>query len=1821
MTMRAAFGALALAFCAALALSPAGAQTQRDIEISQDADYFGFDLRTERDVTLDQCTAVCLADPGCRAFTFNARVGWCFLKSDWQTLNPFPGAVAGRVVDRSAEPDLGAPPALSFVPRHIADEARTFADGIEEEDSDGDAGVFGRVSAAEAARAAGNGLAALDAYRSALGLDPDNAGLWIALARTASSMQGDLGDNYGRVTQAATGAALEAYRLSRGTGERADALAALAEGFAFRRMPRPALESYKASLALTNAPAVQAAFEALRAREGFRVVGNTVESDSLEPRVCVQFSEDLVKSGVNYADFVTVDGRAPAGVEAKERQLCAEGLSHGQRYRVTVRSGLPSTVGETLGSPVALEVYVRDRAASIRFTGENFVLPAQMRRGIPIVSVNAETAMLEVYRVGERALAAMVTGGGFLRQLDGYGVERLTSELGQPVWKGEIDIARELNREVVTSFPVDEALPQRTPGVYVLVARPKAGGEDYWQNRATQWFVVSDIGLATYAGTDNLTVFARSLATASPMPSAELTLIAKNNEILGTATADAEGRATFSAGLMRGAEGMAPAAITARLGDDFVFLDMTRAGFDLSDRGVAGRAAPGPVDVFAWTERGIYRAGETVHAAALARDGLAAAVEGLPLTFVFSRPDGREDRRLISDGAALGGHALELPLPANAMRGTWQMRIFTDPKAEPVATSSFLVEDFVPDRIEFDLTADAEELRLGETVEVAVAGRFLYGAPAAGLELEGEIALRTTRERANLPGYVFGLDDEEDQEATRIELDNLPVTDEDGEALVPVTVDQAPSTTRPLRAEVTLRMRENGGRAVERRLGLAVAPEGPMIGIRPEFSGGQVPEGGTAGFRVIAVGEDGQRIDLPGLDWTLYRIERNYQWYRVDNAWNYEPVSYTRQVANGRVDARAGAEATLSQAVEWGRYRLEVTSRDASGPATSIEFEAGYFVEATSTETPDGLEIALDKDRYAPGETARLQISPRFAGELLVAVGTDRLLATHRASVPEGGATIDIPVSGEWGAGAYVTAALYRPGEAQESRMPMRAIGVKWLAVEPEGRKLSVSLETPQQISPRGALAVPVRLAGLAPDEEAYVTVAAVDVGILNLTAYQPPAPSGWYFGQRRMSLELRDIYGRLIDGSLGAAGRIRTGGDGGQMAMQGSPPTERLVAFFSGPVRVDADGRAEVAFDIPQFNGTVRVMAVAWSAKGVGEATRDVVVRDPVVVTASLPRFLAPGDRTELHLDIANTDGPGGDYAVTVETTGGLRAAPGDDAARLALGTGERKSLTVPVTAISSGAGGLVVRVAHADGLAVEQRLSLPVRPATLPVATRQVVSLAPGASLRIDQGLFQGSLLEGASVSVGVSANAALDVASLVMALDRYPYGCAEQTVSRALPLLYVSQLSELSGLEPDPEIGPRIDDAIARVFAYQSWSGSFGLWAPGSGDLWLDAYVTDFLTRAREEGFAVPEEGFSQALDNLRNALAYDVDVTVNGPQIAYALYVLARNGRASIGDLRYYADTQIDRFATPLARAQVGAALALYGDRQRAERAFASALGLVQTQAPNLARSDYGSKLRDGAAILALAAEMRPAPGQLPEMVRAVAASDAPGRQQSTQEQAWLVLAARALAGGNAAIALDVEGNAHRGAFSRRLEGGEVIGNPLTVANRGADPVEAVVTAIAAPADPLPAGGDGFTIDRTYYGLDGTPMNVSEAAQNERFVVVLTMTEKNAWPSRVLVTDLLPAGLVIDNPRIVGSAELGEFDWLGEVEAAHSEFRDDRFVAAFDRTADSAREFRLAYVVRAVTPGTYAHPAAQVEDMYRPQFSARTAAGAMEIVAAP
>jgi uncharacterized protein YfaS (alpha-2-macroglobulin family) len=1649
---------------------------------------------------------------------------------------------------------------------------------------------------------------------------PDDSSNWLRLARTIFQIRPANFSEQTFLLERASTAAYIAYQRAANASDEAEALAVLGRAMSERKLWRPALDSLRLSLDLREVADVRGQYEKLRDEHGFRLLDYTLDSDSASPRACFQFSEDLAKR-TDFTPFVAVAGNDKPALTSEERQLCIDGLKHGERYNINLRAGLPSTVKESLPKSAEFNIYVRDRKPFVRFTGRAYVLPRTGQRGIPLVSVNTPAASVDVFRIGDRNLINTVIDNDFQRALSRYELSNLGDERGVKVWSGEIATAVALNQEVTTAFPVEEALGTLQPGVYVMTAGAKGpvGSNDDGQ-LATQWFIVSDLGLAAFSGNDGIHVFVNSLASTEAVAKAEVRLIARNNEILATRKTDDSGHVLFETGLTRGGGGLSPAMLTVTSEKaDYAFLSLKTNAFDLSDRGVSGRSVPTGADAFIYAERGVYRSNETVYLTALLRDGQGNAVTGSPLTLVVERPDGVEFRRAVLADQGAGGRSLSVPLNSAVPSGTWRVRAFTDPKGLAVGETTFMVEDYVPERLEFELSAKEQQVKADVPLELKVDGHFLYGAPASGLQLEGDMLVTSASERPGFAGYQFGVADEESTSNERTAIENLPETDPKGVATFPVSLAKQPSSTRPQQAQFFIRMAEAGGRAVERKLELPVMPRAAMIGVKPLFASRSVAEGDKAGFEVVFVSPEGKSLSREGLRYELLKIESRYQWYRQNSFWEYEPVKSTKRVADGDLTIAADKPSRITLSPQPGRYRLDVKTAEADGPITSVQFDVGWYSDG-SADTPDLLETSVDRPQYQSGDTMVVSVNARSAGRLSVSVVGDRLLTTQTTDVKEGTAQVKIPIGKDWGSGAYVLATLRRPLDAAAQRMPGRAIGLKWFGIDKKNRTLAVNLSPPALIRPNTSMKLPVKLGGLDPGEDAKIVVAAVDVGILNLTNYAPPAPDDYYLGQRRLTAEIRDVYGQLIDGMQGTRGQLKTGGDAAGAELQGSPPTQKPLALYSSIVTVASDGTAEISFDIPEFAGTARLMAVAWTATKLGRATTDMTIRDPVVLTATLPRFLLNGDHGTMSFDLDNVEGAPGDYKVNVKASGPVKVS-GNPANAVKLAAKQRTSMSLALDASGTGVADLDVDVTGPNGLKLARHYALEVKAPTQILARRSIRTLAKGESLTLTTDLFSDLVSGTGTVSLSIGLSTALDAASILKALDRYPHGCSEQITSRALPLLYVNELAAGAHLAMDTEVDLRVKDAIERLLARQGSNGSFGLWSLGGEDAWLDAYVTDFLTRAREKGFSVPDVLFRSALDRIRNAVVNANEPEKDGGRdLAYGLYVLARNGMAPIGDLRYLADTKLNNLATPIAKAQLAAALALVGDKGRAERVYAAAVdSLAPKPVLEFGRVDYGSALRDAAALVSLASEGNAPRATLTQAVAQVEMARGLTSYTSTQENAWLVLASRALS--KETMALDLDGTPIRSALYRSYRSAELAGKPIKITNTGEAPVQAVVSVSGSPVTPEPAASNGFKIERNFFTLDGKPADVSKARQNDRFAVVLKITEAKPEFGHIMVSDYLPAGFEIDNPNLVSSGDSGTLDWIenGE-EPENTEFRDDRFTAAIDRASDNNAVFTVAYVVRAVSPGKYVLPQAYVEDMYNPSRYGRTGTGLIDVRAA-
>lgn len=1597
----------------------------------------------------------------------------------------------------------------------------------------------------------------------------------------------------------------------------------------------PARAPTPAPSAPAPAPAAQTPSQPAPAPEfAFRRL--TIDGSRELVEACFSFTQTLDEgSSVRYADYIKVTPAAKPAVRVAGDRLCLGGLSFGRDYDVELLAGLPAADGKTLTRAETVKVGLGERPAMVAFSGSGLILPRETSVGVPITTVNVETVRIKVLRVSDRIMARLSPDEFEQKRMRPWRVQDVLQDTGSQVWEGTMPVKATPNETVTTAFPIREAVKDWKPGAYLVVAWNAADGKidatndyssfNYNYEAASQWVIDSDLGLTVMTGTDGMHVFARSLATAKPAAGITLALIANNNDELGRGTTDAQGYVTFAPGLLRGTGGNAPVAVMAYgpNNSDFNYLSLSRPGFDLSDRGVEGRATPGATDAYVYLDRGIYRPGETVHVTAMLRDRTATALDA-PVTLVVRRSDGVEYQRTTLAGSSAGTVYFPVDLSPSARRGRWSVSAYVDPKAAPVGAAEFSVEDFVPQRLKIALAADKDTpLKIGDAVSIAVDSRFLYGAPAA--ELDGEAEMKIVADPLafpNLPGYRFGLTGEKVRE-TIVPL-TIAKTDAQGKTTATGTIEKIEPVTTPLKANVTVSVFEPGGRATRDEITIPVRPRETYVGMRPRFDE-YVQEGTPAEFEIALVDPTGKRLARQGVKFELVREVRNYQWYRTGNAWRWEVYSRDVPVTSGAVDVEADKPAVISQVQSWGRYRLIVTD-PTTGSSSSVSYYSGW-ASSQVAETPDMVKVTADKQTYKKGETARVRIEAPFAGEATVVIAGDRIFERKMVAVAAEGTTVDIPISGDWGSGAYALVSAFRPLAQKNDRAPVRAIGLVWLGVDVAERSLSVDIGSPDKVTPRQKIEVPIKVAQAGGD--VFVTLAAVDEGILQLTKFVSPDPTKFYFGKRRLTLGIRDDYGRLLDGNADVVGQIRTGGDSAAGRGLEVVPT-RTVALFSGIVKLDAQGQATIPVEIPDFTGELRLMAVAFDNARVGQASKPLTVRDALVSDITLPRFLAPGDDSRISLLLHNVEAAPGAYKVTLTASGAV-TLPAQIEQTIDMPAGKRQLFGWPIRGQEVGIGKVDLTISGPNGFSVARDWQIQVRPAQAPQTVELVSSVKPGDSLTVDHAALDTFVPGSATISVSMASVRGFDVAGLLTALDKYPFGCLEQTTSRAMPLLYFGELAAVSGIKQDKALPQRLQEAASRILDMQRPDGSFGMWGPGvyGADPWLQIFAIDFLVQAKANDVVVPEAALMRGLNWIRGTLGEFA------PEArAYGFYVLARAGQADVGQLRYFQDTDMRNIRTGLGRGHLAAALALTGEKARALTAFQQSRQVVGT----VIRGDYyGSALRDTAGLTAVSA-LAGQTDMLPALTERLRRFDkASIENTTTQEKAWMLLAAHAMTQSASPLTLEVNGETvspkrEPAMFYPAPDALEE--KPLAIRNTTDREIWGTVSVRGIPRAMQPAVQRGMRVDRVFRKLDGSTADLGKVMQNDRLMVVLTGRSLDKDFHEVALLDLLPAGWEIE--AVIPYMPDGEqaYDWLPKISFSRTrEARDDRFFASFTfgkptyfgsyrgnyyYEEDNTTEFALAYVVRAVTPGTYVLPPAQIEDMYRPGVIARTSGGTVTVL---
>lgn len=1577
------------------------------------------------------------------------------------------------------------------------------------------------------------------------------------------------------------------------------------------------------------------------------IVAVSTDPEADRPAALLAFDRPLAQ-GQPFDELLAItvkDGAAPEGSWALDddgQRLRFPYLAANTQYVVSMRAALAAADGSTLGEDASRELYTGPLEPLAGFASQGSVLPAHESRGLPVVTVNVTEVDLEFLRVRERALPAFLAEYQRSGRRSYWSLDEL-SRHAEPVYANRFALESRPNERTLSYIPVRDLDQLREPGLYFAVLkRPGTYASQY----ETAMFFVSDLGVHVRAYGSRMLVHVASLESGRPRAGVELSLRGKDAAVVASATTDDSGLATLEA------KPDPAQVLLASFGRDLSLLSFRQPALDLSEFAVAGRPWRA-VEIFPWSGRDLYRPGETLRVSALLRDDDGKAMPGQPLVATLRQPDGRAVVQAQLEPGALGYYEWSREIARDAPTGRWSVDFASDPAQSDAAFAfRFRVEEFLPERLKLEIAAEPQTLVPGDALPLAVDAAYLHGAPAAGNRFTAQLALALEQHPvASLPDFVFG--------DALVELPKAPqdvidaVLDPQGRLREDVALPEGSGKATPVRVVIAGSVYETGGRAVSRSLSRTIWPAPALVGVRPLFdlADGAAP-GGNAGFEVIRSDAAGTLLAAEGLKTRLVREIRDWSWRWDDGeGWRTDYTQRFETLDERTLAIAAGGRAELSLPVDWGGYRLEIDD-PSTGLTLRLPFQAGWSADDANRGAearPDKVKLALDQPAYRGGDTLKVTLTPPHPGPALLLLEGDALL-WHRTLDARAGTVVEIPLDPAWERhDLYLSALVFRPGSEAARVTPKRALGVVHVPIDRSARRIAATLAAPASMRPGNPLEVEVSAPQLA-GQVAAVRVTAVDLGVLNITRFPLPDAADWFFAPRRLGVEARDLYARVIESLDGAKARLRYGGDAALLALpQARRPDAgvRTVDLYHAPVSLDAQGKARVSVPVPDFNGTLRVRALVYGADRYGAAEGDTLVRAPLVAEASLPRVMAPGDRSQLTLDLTNLSDADGEFEVRLRAEGPL--ALERESARVALADGAKRTLDFGLRARDAFGSASVVARISGPGVDLERRFPTIVRP-PWPAVARSIATVQDvPAPLGFDRAMLAGLYPESVSARLTLGTLPPLPFALSASELLDYPYGCLEQTTSKAwaLVLLDATRAERLGLPAPvDAERAGRFEATVARLAAMQADNGHFAMW-PGSD--WtatqLTPYVVDLLLDAREAGFSVPEPMLERALARIGEDLLsggnphYEFDHAehLRLAEMAYGGYVLARVQRAPVGSLRALYDNERARFESGLPLVQLGAALVLMGDQARGAQAVAEAFDRSWTRPDWL--GDFGSPLRDLAAMLAIAQQhdlAQPAhAAQATTLARELLGRDGsePGeRWISTQEHAAILRLGAALldaAPRSFAATWEIAGarevRTGQALVSRAFDPAAIAAG-VRLSPAGDGPLYALQDVTGVPRTHVASTREDLRIQRRWYRTDGSAFEGGRLREGEVLVAALRV-ESSGQLHDALVVDLVPGGLEIENLNLSDARQWDNVtidgvtlsDRANAADTRYEEYRDDRYVAALRLYGGSPG--RLFYLLRAVSPGEFVVPPPVVEDMYRPALRASGTALPARITVAP
>ncbi|MFU8780757.1 MAG: alpha-2-macroglobulin family protein [Kiritimatiellia bacterium] len=1506
-------------------------------------------------------------------------------------------------------------------------------------------------------------------------------------------------------------------------------------------------------------------------------------------------------------------------------------LQHNRNYTIRIAPGLRAEASNIrMQTHIEQAVFIPEASAAIRIPVEGRFLSPQGNMLLPLQSINITNFVVKAARLPAHNLVqfAMREGQHYNHHW-GNPADHITI----PETEYSYTLDAPANSNIYHQISLRDVLPaDTTNGAWHI--RVDAGK----QSQDQRLLVISDIGITVRHAPQEMLVWANSIHTLAPIAHASVQVWSQAGEQILAATTDSQGlaRITFEG------EKLQPFMITVQTEHDLAFLSIrdslitqpnqtARRPYLSSISGTATTSSR-PLEAFLYTDRGVYRPGENTHARAIVRASHLGLPDQLPVVLHAIRPDGREHSRTPAMLSAYGTADFTMAWADFDATGRYRLEVRTPGATEPIGTTSIALEDFVPPRMAVTVNAQFDPAAPWATA--ALEARYLYGAPASNNRFQLSLhAVPADFAPPTFPNYAFGDSDRSRQTTThQIGAGNL---DPDGLAS---TTFRLPDQIKPpamIEAIITATVHEQGGRTV------SAASRGPLH-VYPYYIGIHKPDlrnltpGKYARVAIQLVDPLGEAhkastpmtVTLEQVQWSTVLVRDSQGRYRYESNESATPLR-TEVIVS---DHQGSAHFTFLPSIT-GSLRLRVASAD--GISTTYAFHVGRDGwQNRAMDRPDRVELKWDRDHYSPGDTAVLTVIAPFPGRALLAVEQDSLLF-HDTRLMEGNTTsFHIPVTEAFFPNAHASVHVIRalpPGAASASRQAARAVGSIPLELDPAPHRLQISMDSPRTSRPTSPL--PISLQVRNPDgtpAKAEIAIAVIDEAICMLTDFRTPDPIAHFMAVRQLPFQISDLYAMLlpqIDPET-ALYHAHTGGDIASLLRGRLNPVRsrrfRPLALWQSTIQTDAQGHATVQFEMPEFSGQVRIMAVAVSDARSGSAQQSVTINRPFTVLASLPRFLATGDATRMPIELHHTGNTTIPATLAISTEGPI-ALDGPSSYDFEIPAGQRPTIDIPLLAANKmGLARILITVTTPDDV-ITDRIELPIRPPAT-FRTRHIdIALAPGESTEVAP---SNEWIAGtASQTIRVSSIPAIGLSGAFDYLTQYPYGCLEQTLSAGFAVLRLIELPALqtAGLTiTDPAAHTR--NTINHIFSMQTSNGAFGWWPHATTPYdWGSIYAMHYLSVARLAGFSPPSGPYNNGLQYLRSILARPAPSTLpaaaqtwreDATTRAYACYVLA------LADTPNHSWTerlreQVENMEIE-GRLYLVLALAAGGRRRDARELLQSITNIPLPQKA----SDSGtlaSPARAQALRLYAWLTIDPDDPRIPALVENLLAHQQHGRWRTTHENAAAFLALTQHLILNRNTPQDFAGSVIQADSQTALapESGTLTLDaraPAVINNQGPGRLYATIQQRGIPSNATRTVDNKLSIRRRYFNINQQAADDTSVQQGDLIIIRLQVDTLGEKRDNLVIEDLLPAGFEIENANLA-TAEI--VPWAKQhtnLPIRHVDIRDDRIII-FTEAFAGIRQFH--YAVRAVTPGTYTRPPVTIEGMYTPERHSSHHAGTLTI----